>query len=216
MAIPTDLIHYYKNRAKEYEQIYLKPERQADLEKAAGIIRQLFTGKMVYEVACGTGYWTRIIAENAKQVIATDINQEVIDIALQKKYFKENVKFELADIFNPQSDQKHESLFGGFIWSHIFIQDLEKFMGCIHQQVKPGGLIVFIDNKFVPGSSLPVSIPDKEGNTFQSRKQPDGTTFEVLKNFPSEDFLRNFFTRYSGSYRYYDLPYYWIVAYKSD
>jgi hypothetical protein len=34
-----DLVEYYKERAKEYELIYAKPERQEDLKKAAEILQ---------------------------------------------------------------------------------------------------------------------------------------------------------------------------------
>ena len=54
----TDLIKYYKKRAKEYENIYLKPERQNDILKAAIILQDIFTDKNIFEIACGTSYWT--------------------------------------------------------------------------------------------------------------------------------------------------------------
>ena len=80
----TNLISYYKQRAAEYEAIYAKPERKEDLDKAAEILKAIFTDKHVLEIACGTGYWTKHISETAESVLATDINPEVLEIARLK------------------------------------------------------------------------------------------------------------------------------------
>ncbi len=171
----TDLISYYKQRAAEYEAIYAKPERQADLADAATILKNIFAGKQVFEIAAGTGYWTQQIAETATSILATDINQEVLDIAQQKHYTNAGVSFRLADFNNYTNPQKHESLFGGFIWSHIELQHLDDFLNKVCSYVEPGGTIVFMDNLYVEGSSLPVDETDEFGNTYQHRKLSDGT-----------------------------------------
>lgn len=59
----TDIISYYKDRAKEYEKKYSKPERQEDLKSIATILQEIFADKQVLEIACGTGYWTEKIAD---------------------------------------------------------------------------------------------------------------------------------------------------------
>jgi len=77
----NDLVEYYAERAKEYEKIYDKPERQGDLKALSNLVQTIFAAKDVFEIACGTGYWTQHIAKTADSVLATDINQAVIDIA---------------------------------------------------------------------------------------------------------------------------------------
>ena len=52
-------LDYYRRRAGEYEAIYAKPERQADLARLRSSIPARLAGRRVLEVACGTGYWTR-------------------------------------------------------------------------------------------------------------------------------------------------------------
>ena len=61
----SDLLTYYAARAAEYENVYAKPERQSDLARLRETVPAYFVGRRVLEVACGTGYWTRLIAPHA-------------------------------------------------------------------------------------------------------------------------------------------------------
>jgi 2-polyprenyl-3-methyl-5-hydroxy-6-metoxy-1,4-benzoquinol methylase len=180
-----DLTTYYAQRAAEYEAIYAKPERQADLKAAAGMLQDIFRGKTVLEIACGTGYWTQKIAETAANILATDINESVLEIARFEKHIHLIMcDFSQADLYDIQSKPLSESLFGGFIWSHIKLEELPHFLKATHALVQPGGLIVFMDNRYVEGSSTPISEHDLQGNTYQQRVLKDGTAYSVLKNFP--------------------------------
>ena len=76
MSEKADLVEYYARRANEYERIYQKPERQTDLASLRKLFRQALAKHDVLEIACGTGYWTQIIAETAKSITATDINSD--------------------------------------------------------------------------------------------------------------------------------------------
>jgi 2-polyprenyl-3-methyl-5-hydroxy-6-metoxy-1,4-benzoquinol methylase len=211
----TDLISYYKQRAQEYENIYLKPERQEDIQAATAILQNDFTNKNILEIACGTGFWTEKIAETAVSIMATDINKALIEIAEQKHYLKNNVKFKIEDIYQFSTHKKYESLFGGFIWSHIKLQDLNLFLETINSLIVPGGTVVLMDNLFVEDSNLPITNTDAEGNTFQTRKLQDGTTHLVLKNFPSEEFLHKKLEKKSTNFNFIRLKYFWILTYQT-
>ncbi len=209
----TNLISYYRDRANEYEKIYAKPERQGDLKSAATILQELFADKQVLEIACGTGYWTEKIAERASSMLATDINETVIEIAKQKDFSNKHVSFEIADIYHFPDHKKFESLFGGFIWSHILLQDLDKFLSTVNSLVAPGGTVVFMDNHFVEGSNHPITKQDDQGNTYQTRKLEDNSTHLVLKNFPTEIFLRDTLKDMADDFQFFNLEYYWIICY---
>lgn len=211
----TDLITYYQDRGNEYENVYLNPERQDDIKSATTILQDLFVGKTVFEIACGTGYWTERIALTATSIFATDINKAVIEVAQQKQYQKNNVTFGLEDIFKLSRNNKHESIFGGFIWSHIKLQDLDKFLDIINNLTFPGGRVVFIDNNFVEGSNHPITNKDTNGDTFQTRKLGNETTHLVLKNFPTENFLRTKLVDIATDFKFISLKYYWVLTYKT-
>ena len=111
---------YYARRAAEYEKIYHKPERQADLARLRADLPALFDGERVLELACGTGYWTPLIAARAQSVVALDLNEETLQLARTKPYPKKNVTFQQGDAYAlPAWPDKFSACFAGFWWSHI-------------------------------------------------------------------------------------------------
>lgn len=211
----TDIVSYYRDRTREYEKIYHKPERQEDLKQATDILQQIFKNKDIFEIACGTGYWTERIAKTAKTILATDINDTVIEVAKSKTYSPAQVAFQTADIFNLRHDIKYESLFGGFIWSHIKVEQLSNFLDQLHKLILKGGTAVFVDNNYVEGSNLPITGTDDMGNTFQTRQLENGSTYKVLKNFPTEKFIRQILKDKAADIDIRKLEYYWILIYKT-
>ncbi|MCK6694667.1 MAG: class I SAM-dependent methyltransferase [Thermoanaerobaculia bacterium] len=211
----NDLVSYYAARAAEYEKLYEKPERQKDLIRLTAILQDIFRGQNMLEIACGTGWWTQRLALTAQSVLATDINESMLDIARNKYYARNNITFIRDDIFQSALDQTVEGLFGGFIWSHIPLDQLDGFLTQIRNRVQTGGAIVFIDNLYVPGSSTPVSHSDEGGNTYQTRHLSDGSEHRVLKNFPAPDFLAEKLTTPGNDFEYRALDYYWLAIVKA-
>src|SRR5256885_17152605 len=95
-----DILDYYAARAHEYERVYEKPERRDDLAILHRIIPELFLGRDVLEVACGTGYWTRRIGASAAHVTACDLVDEVLALPTAKQPLVQRVEHQTADAFN--------------------------------------------------------------------------------------------------------------------
>lgn len=209
----TDTVTYYKDRAKEYEEIYFRPERQEELKKLEDILKSIFKDKAIIEIACGTGYWTERISETAKSILATDINDSVLEVAMNKKYRKNNISFQNQDLFSFNPKERFESLFGGFIWSHIKLQELDNFIDRINSLVLPNGTIVLIDNNYVEGISTPVTDKDEFGNTYQTRTLKDGSEHLVLKNFPTAELINKKLKDKAKEINFTSLGYYWILMY---
>lgn len=212
-ATDPELVRYYKVRAKEYDKLYARPDRQENLKEASGILQDIFRNKNVFEIACGTGYWTQQIACTAASILATDINDEMLEVAKTKTYSPASVSFLNRNFYDIANEEKHDHLFGGFIWSHILLQHAPAFIDTINRQVKPGGTVVFMDNLFAEGSNLPIAETDAEGNTYQLRTLENGATHMVLKNFPTEEFIRNLLSNKTDHVEFYKLRYYWILKY---
>src|SRR5258706_10300167 len=211
-----NLAAYYARRAAEYERIYAKPERQADLARLRARIAAVFSGRRIFEIACGTGYWTEVIAEQATAITAIDAAEETLAIARSKKYPERKVSFATGDAYAlADFGRRHDALFAGFWWSHVPLARLDAFLAGVSKAVAPGAIVAFLDNRYVEGSSTPVSRRDAEGNTYQTRKLDDGSTHEVLKNFPSDRELveRAAAHGVEASVEWFD--YYWLLVYRT-
>ena len=203
---------YYARRAAEYEKIFDKPERQADLARMRVDIPSLFVNQRVLEIACGTGYWTPLIAEQAESVLATDYNEEPLAIAKSKTYRKANVSFAQADAYAlPDWKNKFSACYAGFWWSHVPLGKMAGFLSSLEKVLQRGAIVAFMDNRYVEGSSTPISRKDAEGNTYQARRLADGSSHEVLKNFPTAQELR---ARLGKEVRYVEYEYYWVASYR--
>ncbi len=208
------MINYYAQRAAEYERIYHKPERQEDLRVLRKLVEQEFAGATVFEVACGTGYWTEVLARSAGEVVSTDINEEVLAIARTKPAGSCRVEFLREDAYElPRLRTLFNAGFSGFWWSHIPKSRLREFLLNFHRVLRPGARVMFIDNRFVEGSSTPIARTDDGGNTYQIRQLDDGSAHEVLKNFPTESELRATVTDLAEHVSVQLLPYYWVLSY---
>ena len=95
---PDPLRAYYAARAAEYDRIYLKPERQADLRQIEAWLPAHFAGRRVLEVACGTGYWTRLIAPVVTHMLALDASPETLEIA-RRRVPPERMAFTVGDAY---------------------------------------------------------------------------------------------------------------------
>jgi len=205
---------YYARRAAEYEKIYDKPERQADLARLRDELPRLFEGLRVLEVACGTGYWTPLIAARAESVLALDAVEDVLAVARGKSYPRANVRFEQADAYAlPAWPEKFSACLAAFWWSHVPLEKLDAFLAGLHARLAPGARVAFLDNRYVEGSSAPLSRRDAAGNTYQSRRLTDGSRHEVLKNHPDARELEAGLRRWATGLQFSDYDYYWVATY---
>jgi SAM-dependent methyltransferase len=208
------MMDYYARRAAEYEAIYQKPERQDDLRTLAGMMSTMFKGRDVLEIACGTGYWTQIMAESATSILATDCSRQVLEIAKHKDYKRCSLSFLESDAYSLSNvSGNFTGGYCGFWWSHIPKAKIAVFLQTLHSKLMEDALVVMMDNKYVEGSSTPLSRTDKDGNTYQRRRLADGSEHEVLKNFPNEDQIKTSLRDCSNNLQVVGLDYYWLVKY---
>ena len=182
------MLDYYARRAAEYERIYAKPERQHDLRAIEAWLPMQFAGRDVLEIACGTGWWTPHGARDCASWLATDLSDETMTMARGKPLPAGRVRFVRADAYALHDiDGTFDAAFAGFWWSHVPLARLPSWLAALHAKLQPGASVVFIDNRYVDGSSSPITRTDAEGNTYQQRRLDDGSTHEVLKNFPTRE-----------------------------
>jgi len=187
---PT-LVDYYSRRAREYDCIYERPERAEDLAALRRSVADWLRGRRVLEIACGTGWWTAVVAPVARSIVATDASTEVLEVARERLRGDERVTFRAADAFAlDRVAGDFDAALAGFWISHVDRGELRGWLGALHARLGPGARVVLFDNRFVAGSSTPVSRRDDDGNTFQVRRLASGEETEIRKNFLEEPELR--------------------------
>ena len=212
--VVADMQAYYAGRAAEYERVYAKPERQADLRAIEAWLPGCFAGRRAIEIACGTGWWTQFAARDATQWLATDVNPETLAIA-RGKALPASVRLSVADAYALAGvEGRFDAAFAGFWWSHVPLARLASWLGALHAKLQPGARIVFIDNLYVEGSSTPIARRDDDGNTYQQRRLDDGSAHEVLKNFPTREQAIAAIGPHTRNAQWQQWTHYWSVSYE--
>ena len=93
---------YYAARALEHDQTsgYCDPEAEPLRAAAKARYQERFLGLDVLEIACGTGYWTEVVAQVARTVLATDVCEQMLASARQRLAGFGNVRFQVADAYS--------------------------------------------------------------------------------------------------------------------
>jgi len=193
-----DIINkYYSKRALEYEQIYHRddPVRQSEQNKIAEEIKKIFYNKNVLEIACGTGFWTNFLSEAAKEIVAIDNSNEVLEIAQSKKY-KCSTYFQNCDAYNlPFSANSFDGGLANFWFSHIPKDKIELFLKGFHKVLLNKALIFIADNIFNESIGGKLVLDKTSGNTYKIRFLENGNKYKILKNYYSKEELIDIFSR---------------------
>jgi SAM-dependent methyltransferase len=175
---------YYRARAMEYDLFYQVPERLNELTQLQAWLIERTRGLSILEVAAGTGYWTEIAAPFAKAITATDLNPETLEIAATRK-LGPHVRLLTADAYSlPHSTAKFDVGMAHLWWSHVERQKRKTFLSHFVSRLRPGATLLMIDQLYVEGLTSPVSRQDVWGNQYTIRRLKNGSTYEIIKNFP--------------------------------
>lgn len=95
----------------------------------------------VLELGCGTGSYTETLQKVAKEVLATDFSDEMIEAAIRKRGILENVTFVKADALNLEFEKESfDTIFMANL-IHI-IEDPDKVIKESYRVLKNGGQII--------------------------------------------------------------------------
>jgi SAM-dependent methyltransferase len=202
------MLEYYRARAPLLKYENLSPETTRVLQSYGEYFGRKLAGRSVLEVACGTGFWTLMLAQHALEVVATDAAPEMLSFARARSYPRSNVELSLCDAYSLGGLRR---LFGGgfhFQWvSHVPRSRLSEFFQVFHERMAPGAIVVFGDNKDQGDQA------DAEGNLYQERTLPDGSRHRVIKNWPKLEELRKLLSPYSQQVELEQFEKDWFVCY---
>lgn len=211
----NSLQKYYAQLAPTYDEVYDDPDRQEDLETLQEHLAELLSGHTVLELACGTGYWTEYLAIDAKAITATDSSAEMLALAAGRGLDEDVVSLQQADAWTlPEGVEpgQYTAVFAAGWWSHVGRAQQDKYLALLRAKLGKDVLLVLLDSNYVEGVSMPIARTDADGNTYQFRTTPDGERHDVLKNYPSDSFLRKRLATAAREVRVERLEYYWMAT----
>ncbi len=211
------LVDYYSQRAAEYEDIYHRADdaQQSELAQITDVLQDTFERRRVLEVACGTGYWTFIISQEAKQVTGIDASDDMLAVAREKMRDYDNLRLERGDAYNLQDVAgAFDAGLANFWLSHVPHARLDEFLIQFHKRVGNGAVIFMADNMYVPGLGGDLVRPAGSDDTFKLRELKDGSSHRVLKNYYDEAGLRKILSPHARNLEVHLGRAYWRVRYE--
>ena len=188
-----DQIEYYRARASEYDEWFFRQGRYdrgsqhraewlAELAVVEGALRDELPAGSVLELACGTGLWTRHLAERHSRVVAVDASPEVVAIN-RERLKSDRVTYVVGDLFSwvPPRGQ-FDAVFFGFWLSHVPVAQFDAFWMTVRAALKPEGRAFFVDSLLEPESTARDHGPLDESGVVR-RRLNDGREFNVVKVF---------------------------------
>jgi 2-polyprenyl-3-methyl-5-hydroxy-6-metoxy-1,4-benzoquinol methylase len=189
---------YYRARAHEYDEWFLRQNRYdhglehrrewfREVEEIRKVLRSTVRGAEVLELACGTGLWTQLLAEDNKRIVAVDASPEVIEINRERVH-SDKVDYHTADLFTWTPASTFDVVFFSFWLSHVPPARFDAFWNTVRTALRPAGQAFFIDSLLEQTSSARDHGPvDQSG--VAHRKLNDGREFDVVKVFYQPDEL---------------------------
>ena len=209
-----EMSRYYAERAAEYDRVYSHPAWAGDLPRLGDRIASLFPGRRVFEVACGTGYWTERLARVAARVHAEDLNAETLALARRRQYAPAAVTLARQDAYVPGLG----SFDGGLaaLWlSHVDLGRMDEFLAAFHSRLERGAVVLMFDERDVPDRRAPASRVDAAGNRYERRRLAAGGEFEIVKNFFAGDDLARRFKAHGKDFVFEELERFWTLTYRA-
>jgi 2-polyprenyl-3-methyl-5-hydroxy-6-metoxy-1,4-benzoquinol methylase len=196
----ADQIAYYRARAREYDDTLRRLERYVSLggrvagrsgdEEGIEVVTVLNALEgmrpldTVLELACGTGWWTQWLAENAEQVTAVDAAEEMLALN-RERLNAANVRYILADVFSWKPDRQFDLVFFAFWMSHVPRNRFAAFWQLIGHSLKANGRVFFVDEL---GTQETRGLETRVDDDAVVRELEDGRQYRAVKIFyqPSE------------------------------
>ncbi len=199
--VEADTRDYYRARAPEFEQWILREGRYAHGDEADAAWHremaelQRFVGTLtdgnIFEIAAGTGWWTRLLAQR-NRVVASDYAPEMLEEARRRDGAHVPFGRCRADAYRlPAGDGAWDGCMFGFWLSHVPVPRSAEFIREAARIVRPGGWIVLVDSRQaeLSGASDQNTAGDRVQR--QHRRLNDGREFTIWKIYWSPEELRS-------------------------
>jgi SAM-dependent methyltransferase len=185
---------YYGARAAEYDAWW---QRRGRYDRGAEVNARWFAeaaaleaalGRFcpsgdILELACGTGFWTKLLAARARRLTAVDGAPEMLARA-RERVGDAPVEYLQADLFDwrPRAGA-YDVCFFGFWLSHVPESRFEAFWEMVASALRPRGRVFFVDSvRSERSTAADHQLPSAEEETML-RRLDDGREFRIVKRF---------------------------------
>lgn len=115
----------------------------------------------VLDLGCGTGKFSRLLAERANKVTALDLSPNSIQIARQRSQQFNNIDYQVADISQCDfASERFEAIVSIATFHHL---SLEQLIPKLKAALKPGGVLIILDllehHNFIDTLSDAIAVP---------------------------------------------------------
>jgi SAM-dependent methyltransferase len=97
----------------------------------------------ILEIGCGTGAFSRLLAQRANRVVAIDLSANMIEVAIARSIQHSNIEFYNADILNWEFPVEQFDVIVSIATVHHL--PLEDLLPSLKAALKPGGKLVILD-----------------------------------------------------------------------
>jgi len=212
----NDIIRYYSDRAHDYDLTAGYLDKEA--EKMRAVMKQrhqaFVKNKDVFEIACGTGYWTNVIAETAKSVLATDVSRTMIAIAQEKYKHLSNVTFRVSDAYSLENVHgTFNAAYAHWWWSHMPKSKIRDFLRVLHNKLLPGSQVLFSDHLPEYLDTEIEVLKNTDEDRIEKRTLKNGKKYLVIKNFPTREGILHYLRGLAEHIDYHEYDKYWELHY---
>lgn len=214
-----DIVKYYRDRAKEYEQVYewRDPQRQEEQDRMGEEMREAFEGRYVLDIGCGTGYWTQRISVTADKITGIDVNEAVLEIARSKTYGCPT-EFKVMDAHSMEfPPDTFTGALASFWLSHVRMENLDDWIDHMHGMLSPGARVFIADNTYIEGVGGRLVTREGDPNTYKLRTLNDGSQHLIVKNYFTTEEIVRLFSRHADGVTADDVFHgrcFWWVSYQ--
>ena len=184
-------LEYYRARAREYDQWWLREGRYdrgsdanarwfAESEQVRSALAEFSPTGRILELACGTGIWSKELFPTASELTLVDGSHEMLELA-QHRLQSASTRYIKADLFDWSFDEEFDVVFFSFWLSHIPPTRFESFWALVASLLAPRGRIFFVDSLHEQTSTATDHrLPSVEATTLR-RRLNGGREFQIYK-----------------------------------
>jgi 2-polyprenyl-3-methyl-5-hydroxy-6-metoxy-1,4-benzoquinol methylase len=193
MELIEEQIAYYRARAEEYDQWWLRQGRYdrgpeveamwfAEIDQLRAALEAFAPEGDVLELACGTGIWSAELARHADTLTLVDSSPEVLAINAAR-FSHPRVERVQESVFEWQPTRQYDVVFFSFWLSHVPLDQFSFFWELVQSCLKAEGRVFFIDSLYDERSTARDHRLHGAAVTTVDRQLNDGRAFRIVKVF---------------------------------